>query len=85
MKIDAIAWERVPPLINSPADTSFRADSSMEKTVRAWLGDAHLDKAQTRRSEVLSLPKLGTGQEKIIIKIAATDAKGHHISAWIDR
>ncbi|MFL5241754.1 MAG: hypothetical protein ACJ8FY_06570 [Gemmataceae bacterium] len=85
MNIDAMAWERVPPLINSSADTSFRADSSMEKTVRAWLGDPHLEADQTRRSGILSLPKLGTGQEKVIVKIAATDALGHHISAWIDR
>jgi hypothetical protein len=85
MRIDGLAWERVPPMINSSADTSFRADTPMDQTVRTWLGDPRLRSGETRRSATLSLPKPKNAQEKIVIKITGTDAAGHHLSAWIDR
>ena len=45
--------------------------------VRAWFGNPHLRAGETRTSGPIHLPGVG-----VIVKVTATDAAGHRLTAW---
>jgi hypothetical protein len=82
--LDAAAWERLPPSTNRPKDTSYRTEESMEKTVRAWFGEPHIQAGASRHSEGLEIPGFNASKETVVFKIIATDAQGRKVATSVD-
>jgi hypothetical protein len=82
--LDQAAWERLVPTANRPEDTSYQP-SQERKTLQAWFGDLHVKAGETETSTLITLPPGGDGGESWVFKISATDAAGHHLSAWATR
>jgi hypothetical protein len=82
--LEHAAWERSVPTANRPEDTSYRpTDLSGNHTMlQTWFGDLHLKAGETRTSGAISLHSGGAPDESWVFKISATDAAGHHLSAW---
>jgi hypothetical protein len=78
--LTAVAWERLVPMMNSPEDTSYRADAAQDRIIRHWFGDPKLRPGEARRSAAITPP---TGDGPWILKVAGTDAAGHAIAAWL--
>jgi hypothetical protein len=84
VKLDRVAWERVPPDTNKQEDTSFRVQDSAILFVRAWFGDPQVKAGETRRASVLDFSAGNSKEQKMIFKVSATDAGGHRLSAYVD-
>ncbi len=83
------AWERLIPTANRPEDTSYRPSESNSPgdpaMIQTWFGDPHMKAGESRISTAITVPFCNERNESWVFKISATDAAGHHLSAWAVR
>jgi hypothetical protein len=53
--------------------------------VKSWFGNLHLKAGESKTSEPITILSTGEVDDHWVFKISATDASGHHISAWAVR
>jgi hypothetical protein len=85
LSLEHAAWERLVPTANRPEDTSHRpaGEPPVEPNlIQTWFGNLHLKAGETRTSAPIAIPALAAAGESWVFKISATDAAGHHLSAW---
>jgi len=77
--LNAIAWERLTPLVRRDEDTSFRPHIDPRGGVRACFGPDVLKAGQTRLSAPITLPPdLGPA----VFKITGTGSDGQPVHGW---
>jgi hypothetical protein len=79
--VNDVAWERLHP-DGTPEDTSYRREANPRQTVLKWLGEGIVAGGETRTGPRVLLPP--SREERPVVKVSATDAGGHHVSAWAD-
>jgi hypothetical protein len=78
--VDDVVWERLHP-DGTPEDTSYCREANPRQTVGEWFGDGFVAKGETRTGPPVLLPPQN---ERLVVKVSATDAGGHPVAAWAD-
>jgi hypothetical protein len=84
IKLDRVAWERVPPETNRQEDTNFRDLDPPQLIIRAWFGNPQIKAGETRRAAAYDFPTVNSKQEKMIFKVSAMDEGGHRLGAYVN-
>ncbi len=78
VELQDAAWERLT-LAGTAEDTNYRAETPPKTVVRAWFGDPHLHRGETRTSGVIELPD---AVGPFLFKVTATDEFGRRVVGW---
>jgi hypothetical protein len=83
MTVDSIRLDPVPVKESKPIGPDSRAGAS--PTLRDWISNPRLKEGESRRSILQPPAYSAMNQGKTMLRITATDERGHHLGVWVER